>query len=66
MFRAPFIYRLTNTFIPCARDKCYCFNLINKPNKTMITHKLLVNADKCKREYYTMEKIWKQNIKNFK
>ena len=63
MFKAPFIYRLTRKFIPCVRDKCYCFDLINKPKKTIITHKLLVNADKCKEEYYIMEKIWKQNSK---
>jgi len=53
--------RGTKTFIPCVRDRCYCLELINKPDKTKITNKLLMNAAKCKKEYYVMKKIWKQH-----
>ena len=34
--------RGTKTFIPCVRDRCYCLELINKPDKTKITNKLLI------------------------
>ena len=38
-------------FIPCPSDTCYCKLIIDYPEYTTITDKLLKNAQKCKQEY---------------
>lgn len=37
-------------FNPCVREVCYCKYLINRPDKTKITTRLLENAGKCRTE----------------
>ena len=44
-------------FTPCPRDICYCNIIITEPKKTIITQTLILNALKCKREYYTLQEI---------
>ena len=38
-------------FIPCLRDTCYCNLIIDHPEYTTITDKLLKNTLKCKEEF---------------
>ena len=38
-------------FIPCPRYTCYCKLIIDYPEYTTITDKLLKNAQKCKEEF---------------
>ena len=52
--------RISNTsgmFNPCPRDICYCYDLIMRPEKTKITSKLIMNAEKCKKEYFMMQEL---------
>ena len=49
-------------FKSCPRETCYCNELISKPEKTKITPTLLMNASKCRKEYYYMLKISKKLI----
>tara|TARA_B100001063_G_C16764254_1_gene557720 strand:- start:140 stop:391 length:252 start_codon:yes stop_codon:yes gene_type:complete len=52
--------RISNTsgmFNPCPRDICYCYDLIMRPEKTKITSNLIMNAEKCKKEYFMMQDI---------
>jgi len=41
---------LKNQFKPCNAPKCYCKMLIDRPDKTKITTKLLKNVEKCKKD----------------
>ena len=44
-------------FSPCPRETCYCNIVISDPKKTNITPTLILNAIKCKREYYILQKV---------
>ena len=43
-------------FFPCPRDSCYCKMLIDYPKHTIITPELIKNANKCRDEYYTIQR----------
>jgi len=43
-------------FFPCPRIPCYCEIVVNYPEHTIITPNLIKNANKCKREYYTIQR----------
>lgn len=43
-------------FIPCSRNPCYCNIVVNYPKYTKITSELIENANKCKDEYYIIQK----------
>ena len=51
----------TNAFTPCSREVCFCFELISRPKQTKITKKLLINADNCRKEYYSMKDFYRKN-----
>ena len=51
------VMALASKFTKCPRKPCYCVELISRPDKTKITSKLIMNANKCRREYYMMENI---------
>ena len=51
------VMALASKFTRCPRKPCYCGELINRPDKTEITSELIMNANKCRREYYIMENI---------
>ena len=42
-------------FFPCPRIPCYCEIVVNYPEHTTITKELIENANKCRREYYTIQ-----------
>ena len=43
-------------FFPCPRIPCYWKIVVDYPKHTTITSKLIENANKCRREYYTIQK----------
>ena len=44
-------------FTRCPRKPCYCDELISRPDKTKITSELIINANKCHKEYFIMQNI---------
>ena len=44
-------------FTRCPRKPCYCDELISRPDKTKITSELIMNANKCRKEYFIMQNI---------
>ena len=44
-------------FTRCPRKPCYCAELISRPDKTKITSELIMNANKCRKEYFIMQNI---------
>ena len=48
---------LASKFTRCPRKPCYCDELISRPDKTKITSELIINANKCREEYFIMQNI---------
>lgn len=46
-------------FTRCPREMCYCDYLISRPEKTKITELLIINANKCRKEFYQMQRLAK-------
>ena len=51
------VMALALKFTRCPRKPCYCAELISRPDKTAITSELIMNANKCRREYFIMQNI---------
>ena len=51
VMRARRLKKLVENFTPCLSPRCYCYDLIMRPEKTKITPTLINNANWCKDQY---------------